>query len=110
MDEASMCDRIALIQEGAFMKIDTPQNIVNEFDQELWTVKSTNMSKLLKDLRANPKVKSSFAFGDSHHITVKNLSEEELTDYLVQNGHQEISIAAIKASIEDCFMDLSKVS
>ena len=78
MDEASMCDRIALIQEGEFMKIDTPENIVNEYDQELWAVKSDDMSKLLKDLRANPEVKSCFAFGDTHHITVGKITPESI--------------------------------
>ena len=61
MDEASMCDRIALIQDGAFMKLDSPENIVNEFDHELWAVQSTEMSKLLKDLRANAETMISVA-------------------------------------------------
>lgn len=110
MDEASMCDRIALIQEGAFMKIDTPENIVKEYDQALWSVVSTDMSKLLQDLRANPEIKSSFAFGDTHHITVGNILHEQLEAYLKEKGHTNISIKPIKASIEDCFMELSKAS
>lgn len=110
MDEASMCDRIGLIQEGEFMKIDTPENIVNAFDRELWSVKSSNMSKLLKDLRGNPKILSSFAFGDTHHITVDGLKKDKLKDYLVEKGHTSIDINTIKASIEDCFMELSSSS
>jgi ABC-2 type transport system ATP-binding protein len=110
MDEASMCDRIALIQDGAFMKIDTPQNIVNEYKQELWAVNGSDMSKLLKDLRANPEVKSCFAFGDTHHVTVGDITQKELKDYLEEKGHTDIIILPIKASIEDCFMELSKAS
>ncbi len=110
MDEASLCDRIALIQDGEFMKIDTPENIVNAFDSELWSVKSSNMSGLLKDLRANNKIITSFAFGDTHHVTVKGLSVEELKSYLVGKGHTSIEINSIKASIEDCFLELSKSS
>jgi len=110
MDEAGMCDRIALIQDGAFMKIDTPENIVNNYDQVLWTVKSTDMSKLLKDLRTNPEVKSCFAFGDTHHITVGKITQSELEKYLKDKGHTNISIEPIKASIEDCFMELSNAS
>lgn len=108
MDEASMCDRIALIQEGAFMKIDTPEQIVKEFKQVLWSVKSSNMSKLLKDLRENKEIKSSFAFGDTHHITIGNISHEVLLKYLQEKGHTEVSIVPIKAGIEDCFMELSQ--
>ena len=110
MDEASLCDRIALIQDGEFMKIDTPENIVDAFDSELWSVKSSNMSGLLKDLRANNKIITSFAFGDTHHVTVKDLSVEELISYLVDKGHTSIEVNPIKASIEDCFLELSKSS
>lgn len=110
MDEASMCDRIALIQDGVFMKIDTPQNIVNNFEHDLWSVKSTHMSKLLKDLRSNTEIFSSFAFGDTHHITISNNNIKNLETYLLEKGHNSIEIAPIKASIEDCFMELSKKS
>ncbi|WP_346861992.1 ABC transporter ATP-binding protein [uncultured Draconibacterium sp.] len=109
MDEAGMCDRIALIQEGSFLKIDTPQNIVNQFPHELWAVSSDNMSKLLSDIREIPTVRSCFAFGESHHITLTNngLNTEELKSILAENGHTSIEIAKTEASIEDCFMDLT---
>jgi len=110
MDEASLCDRIALIQDGAFMKIDAPENIVNAFDQKLWAVRSAEMSRLLKDLRANAEIKSSFAFGDTHHITVGSLSQGQLETYLKDKGHKDIFIEPIKAGIEDCFMELSSAS
>ncbi|HEX9252786.1 MAG TPA: ABC transporter ATP-binding protein, partial [Ignavibacteriaceae bacterium] len=46
MDEAKLCDRIALIQNGKLLEIDTPQNIVNRFDSTLYAVRSENMFKL----------------------------------------------------------------
>lgn len=110
MDEANLCDRIALIQDGAFMKIDTPENIVAAYDQELWAVKSDDMSKLLKDLRANQEVRSCFAFGDTHHITVGKITPLALEAYLKEKGHSDMSIIPIKAGIEDCFMELSEAS
>ncbi len=110
MDEAGLCDRIALIQDGAFMRIDTPENIVAAYNQVLWSVKSAEMSKLLRDLRSNTEIKSSFAFGETHHITVGNLSAEQLKGFLKDKGHTEISIEPIKAGIEDCFMELSSKS
>jgi ABC-type multidrug transport system ATPase subunit len=116
MDEASLCDRIALIQDGQFLKIDTPDNIVNQFADKLWAAKSNNMHKLLEDLRENKLVKSSFAFGDSVHITsplnspkrdLKSLQTEELIAYLEEKGHKNVDIKTIEPSIEDCFMELS---
>lgn len=109
MDEASLCDRIALIQNGQFMKIDTPRNIINQFSETLWAIKSDNMSKLLTDLRNQQHVKSCFAFGDKHHVTMDNeqWTMDNLREYLQQKGHTSIEINQIKPGIEDCFMELS---
>ncbi len=113
MDEASLCDRIALIQQGRFLQIDTPQNIVNQFTETLWAVQSNQMSKLLKDLRNNPMVKSCFSFGDVHHVTINNekliMKNEKsvFQEYLEELGHKDIQIEIIKPGIEDCFMQLT---
>jgi ABC-type multidrug transport system ATPase subunit len=65
MDEAKLCYRIALIKNGRFMKVDTPENIVAQFTEILWSVKSNKMHRLLKDLRNHPEIKTSFSFGES---------------------------------------------
>ena len=110
MDEASLCDRIALIQNGEFLKIDTPQNIVNQYQDILWGVHTNNMHGLLYDLRKHPDVKSCFAFGDLVHLSVKNqeLTTESLTEFLNLNNHKSVHIKIIQPTIEDCFMELSK--
>lgn len=108
MDEATLCDRIALIQNGEFMQVDTPQKIVNAYPEILWAVQSNKMHKLLNDLRNYPSITSSFSFGETIHITVKESAMTgELKSYLTEKGHSEISIQAIQATVEDCFMLLS---
>ena len=84
MNEAKLCDRIALIQNGKILEIDTPQNIVDRFDNNLYAVRSDNMFELLTDLRNFPKTKSCFAFGDKHHLVLKdnNIDLNELKTYL----------------------------
>jgi ABC-type multidrug transport system ATPase subunit len=110
MDEASLCDRIALIQKGKFLSIDTPQNIVNQYKNQLWAVRSMNMSKLLNDLRSNKSFENCFAFGDSHHVSIENkkLYIKTLEEYLLKCGHTDIEITEIQPTIEDCFMEISK--
>jgi len=110
MDEASLCDRIALIQNGQFLKIDTPQNIIKQFENALLAVRSDSMSKLLKDLRENELTKNCFAFGDKHHVTIHNsqFTIHNLKVYLEQKGHANIEIEFIEPGIEDCFMELSQ--
>jgi ABC-type multidrug transport system ATPase subunit len=110
MDEASLCDRIALIQNGEFLTIDTPKNIVNQYKNKLWAVESDEMHKLLMDLRANETTKSCFAFGDKIHISVDSgeLIVESLQKQLNEKGHTNIFIREIEPTIEDCFMQLSQ--
>lgn len=116
MDEASRCDRIALIQDGSFLKIDSPEEIIEQYDKTLWAVRAKAMYPLLQDLRALNYVDTCFAFGDSHHITIKprtlddrvdDLTPETLKNDLHEKGHEEIEIEVIRAGIEDCFMELA---
>lgn len=116
MDEASRCDRIALIKDGEFLKIDTPQQIVSQYKNTLWSVHSDEMSRLLKDLRQNENISTCFAFGDTHHITIKSetlagnggdFDTEKLERYLKEKKHTDIEIKSITAGIEDCFMELA---
>src|SRR6478736_919599 len=46
MDEASLCERIALIQSGSIMSLDTPQNIISSFPVQLYAVKSKDIYRL----------------------------------------------------------------
>lgn len=109
MDEATLCDRIALIQHGRFLQVDTPQNIIDRFSEPLWSVKSNQMYRLLKDLRQYDKVKTCFTFGETHHITVNNnLTVAELKAFLANKQHKDIEIHTIQATIEDCYMQLAQ--
>lgn len=105
MDEALQCDRIALIHKGEFLTIDTPQAITKSFCEPLYAVKSKKMAQLLKDLRGNPKVKSSYAFGQTHHVVFRE--ETDLVPYLREKGHTEIEITEIEPTIEDSFIKLA---
>ena len=108
MDEAVQCDRIALIQSGKFLTIDSPQGIIDSYTETLWAVRSNQMHKLLADLRVIEGVKSAFAFGVELHATVDTsvLTIENLNQSLSQIGHKEICIESVTPSIEDCFMNL----
>ncbi|HOW30410.1 MAG TPA: ABC transporter ATP-binding protein [Bacteroidales bacterium] len=115
MDEAALCDRIALIKDGRFLSIDTPANITAQFNQKIFAVRGLEMSRLLSDIRAFPAVKTCYAFGDSHHVTVET-GQNELQEsvqhalylYLLFKGHTNVEIEKINPGIEDCFMELTK--
>ncbi len=109
MDEATLCERIALIQNGNIMSIDTPDNIIEQFPENLFAIKADNMGLLLKALRNNTEIKSCFSFGDFHHIVFKNENKNscnELINKLQQDDFKNIRIKQITPSIEDCFINL----
>lgn len=108
MDEAVLCDRIALIQDGEFMQVDTPQRIISGYSETIWSVQSNRMHQLLTDLRQCEEVTSAFSFGETYHVTVrKGSSMDSLNVYLESKGHRQVRIAPIHATIEDCFMLLT---
>lgn len=111
MGEATLCDRIALIQDGEFMQVNSPQNIIAKYPETLWSIQTNEMHILLRDLRSFPSVKSSFSFGETFHVTFDNrASSEDIKAFLADKGHSDIEIQTIQPTVEDCFMLLSKKS
>jgi ABC-type multidrug transport system ATPase subunit len=109
MDEASLCDKIALIQQGRFLQEATPRQIIDQFEETLWAVQSNNMHMLIAHLRSHPQVTSCFAFGEVHHVTVQDtLPMDEMKQYLHNLGHTQIRIETIRPVIEDCYMVLAQ--
>lgn len=109
MDEASLCDRVALMQAGKILTSGTPENITNEFKQKIFAVKAANMYQLLSDLSANENLQDAYSFGEYHHAVMKeNTNENNLLHYLQHKQHEHIEIKPTKAVIEDCFMQLMK--
>ncbi|MCC8199208.1 MAG: ABC transporter ATP-binding protein [Tannerellaceae bacterium] len=110
MDEASRCDRIALMKDGQCLTINTPDQIRKSFDKKLYAVRSENMYQLLQDLRQYPGTYSCYTFGDSNHLALKKGREDisKVKDYLKEKGYTDVTIEPIEATIEDCFMDLGK--
>lgn len=112
MDEAGLCDHIALILQGVFLKIDTPANIVEQYNGTLWSISANKMPPLLNDLRKYAGVITAFSFGDTHHIKVDitKMSIESLKDDLEKSGYKEVEVSEIKAGIEDCFIMMATMT
>lgn len=108
MDEAILCDRVALMQKGAVMQINTPANIVKGFGMPIWAMKARNMFRLIRDLRAFDGVNSCYAFGEYLHVTL-HTDLDNVKTYLAPLGHEELEIKPAKPGIEDAFMQLMQV-
>jgi ABC-2 type transport system ATP-binding protein len=106
MDEASLCDRIALIQGGKILSIDTPQNIVSAYPDRLLAVKANEMYRLLKVLEAHPEIINSYAFGEYAHATVRDGHAGALREYLRGQGLTGVEVKDAEVTIEDSFIKL----
>ncbi|MBU0528639.1 ABC transporter ATP-binding protein [bacterium] len=108
MDEAELCDRVALIQHGQIMKIARPDQIIEDYRKKLYAVKTNNTYQLIQDLKQFPGTNTAFPFGQSVHFTPidDSFKINNLSAFLSQRSHQNINVQKIKPSVEDCFMEL----
>lgn len=110
MDEAGMCDRVALVQKGQVLGTDTPAGIVAGYGHPLFAVQSDNMFSLLYDLEQFKDTRSVHRFGDSIHLALetRETTGEEIRSFLENKGHEDIRVEVAKPEVEDCFMELMK--
>lgn len=108
MDEAVLCDRIALMKEGELMKIDTPQNMIKDFDTSLWKISAQNMFQLLKDVRSYEQIQQCYTFGQKLHFIFQQEDATGLVTFLKRKGHQNIQLDRALVSIEDCYLKLAQ--
>lgn len=108
MDEASLCDRIALIQNGKVLKIDTPQAITADYEKMIYDIQSKNTHGLIHDLKSYSSHYSVYAFGEFIHYIDKNpdFNPQDIVNYLENKNHTDIIIKRAITTIEDVFMDL----
>ena len=109
MDEASRCDRIALIQNGEILTINTPLGLTEDYDQPLYALKSDNTYALLTELRNQAFTKSVLPFGSSLHLTMDTATPiSKIKTYLSDQGFNDVKIQRIQPSVEDIFLELSR--
>jgi ABC-type multidrug transport system ATPase subunit len=110
MDEANLCDRVALLQKGKILDVDSPKRITEKFQRKIIRARSDDMFRLINDLREFKKAESVFAFGQFVHFTGINddVEESELDFYLEKRNHKNVMVEEIPPEIEDVFMSLMR--
>jgi ABC-2 type transport system ATP-binding protein len=109
MDEAAMCDRIALIQNGKILSINTPENMIQEYPEQLYAIKAAQMYDLIKALRKYPEIMDCYVYGEYVHVTFKVAVEDrQLRTYLEAAGLNQVEIKRTVPTIEDYFIKLLK--
>jgi ABC-2 type transport system ATP-binding protein len=110
MDEANLCDRIGLIQNGGILSINTPEKLISEFPYKLFSIQSEKKYEILQIMKKQQHTHSIFSFGDEIHYVDqrKDINEGHLKEMMHAFGLPDFSIKKIKPSVEDCFMELMK--
>ncbi len=110
MDEAALCDRVVLMQNGNLLAVDSPSNIVKAYKGELFAVKANNMHPLIDELLTLKNTSQVFRFGETIHITS---TQGDAVDYvtivkkhLAEKGYEDVIISKVDPVIEDCFLAL----
>ncbi|HOD26202.1 MAG: ABC transporter ATP-binding protein [Bacteroidales bacterium] len=107
MDEASLCDRIALCNEGRILGIDSPQGIVEKFNLKLYAIRADNMFTLLEAARQVEGVVECYPFGQTHHLIAdEKFDIHRFTEQL--EALSNLTIKPTKPAIEDVFIKLMK--
>jgi ABC-2 type transport system ATP-binding protein len=108
MDEAGMCDRIALIQNGKILTLDTPARVTGQFNKPLLAARSSNMLELLKRLKSTPGVEDAYPFGEYHHVVLNRNYDPLRVKEEIARHEPTTEVIAAQPDIEDCFMNLMK--
>ena len=107
MDEAARCERVALIQTGTILSMDTPAAVVGAYPHTLWAVGATDFYRLLKDLRQAPFTTRAEPFGEYLHLTTNETTDREtILRFARERGHEAVEVKQTEATIEDVFLDL----
>ncbi len=109
MDEALRCDRIALMQQGRLMDIDTPAAIRASYGKRIYAVSHPERYRLLMALRAMTGVVSPEPFGEAVHINLREgVTAEEVKRSLQLAGLENAELTEITAGIEDVFLEMMR--
>ena len=109
MDEATRCDRIAMIDHGRILRTDTPERLVAGLDENLYNAVAPDMFRLLSGLRTQPEVIDCYTFGATLHVVGTNaFNPEDVVRKLAGMGIEGVSIYPAKGVIEDLFIKLTR--
>ena len=109
MDEAALCDRVALMMHGKIIDSGTPAEIVAKYPYTLLAVKGKPMYRLLKFLRGLDGVLNCFSFGSVHHVAIdgSGICARDILTRITEAGFRDCEVREIRPGIEDCFMNLA---
>ncbi|MGM0474082.1 MAG: ABC transporter ATP-binding protein [Bacteroidota bacterium] len=108
MDEAVLCDRVALMQKGRVLDVAVPGEISSREQAPLFALRSRReVFPFLERIRNMKGCRSAWLFGDELHVTLESRDAEPAIRAEVERWEDPtLEWTSIPASIEDRFMRL----
>lgn len=109
MDEATRCERIAMINKGHILEVNTPSALVAGIGEKIYNAVCPDMFRLLTELRTLPEIEDCYTFGATLHVvTAGGFNPEETVAALTAKGLKDVRIYPAKPDIEDLFIKLTR--
>ncbi|HET9211349.1 MAG TPA: ABC transporter ATP-binding protein [Thermoanaerobaculia bacterium] len=111
MEEAEFCHRLALMNRGKLIALDTPARLREGLREPLLEARTSDGTRTIEALEGAPQVAQAGLFGRAVHITLKEGEDVErdrarLAGLLAGRGIAVESIEPIEPSLEDVFIAL----
>ncbi|MEW6457375.1 MAG: ABC transporter ATP-binding protein [Acidobacteriota bacterium] len=108
LDEAEKFSRVALINEGKLIALDSPYEIKKKFPFSILEVNASPIRDAYLLLKKFPNILKVYIFGNSIHIEIDRLkiNQEKIKSFLFENKIEVSEIREILPSLEDTFISL----
>jgi ABC-2 type transport system ATP-binding protein len=110
MDEADRCDRVALIQGGRLLAVDTPRRIAESFSRPLFAIHASRRYPALLALREAPHAHAVYPFGETIHYVDARTTERadaiaaDVQAFLASHGFADARVESTPPTVEDSFI------
>jgi ABC-2 type transport system ATP-binding protein len=108
MDEAERFDRLAMLNRGRLVALDSAERLQRGFGLEMLAVPVDRVQEASAAARALPGVRRAAIFGDRLHVAVSDAAREgpRVADGLRAAGFTVGEVRAATPSLEDVFIEL----
>lgn len=109
LDEAERCNRVALMNSGEIIALDTPQKIKEKMNKQIIEIVCSPVREAYQTIKRNTALEVQM-FGDRINVIVDNYKSEltSIKKLLVENKVQITDERIITPSLENVFMHLIK--
>lgn len=112
MEEAEYCHRLALMNRGALVALDTPQRLRAGVSEPLLELHTSDGPRAVAALKDMPQVVETAMFGRSVHVALHQLegAVEAIAARLTERGLTLNASNPISPSLEDAFVSLVRAA